>query len=371
SNPVEATLAGIFTDVLDIDRVGADDGFFDLGGDSLTATQLVARVNATFDTDIGLQVVFETHTVAGLAGRIEQGDVVGATRPVLIAGPRPTRVPVSPAQQRMWYVNQLDTSSPAYNIPMVVRLVGAVDVAALREAIGDVLERHEALRTMFPDSEDGPTQVVVPVQDAMPDLTPIPVPGPAALRERITWVVSGGFDVTRAVPMRAGLFEVGDTEHVLAVVMHHILADGYSMTPLIRDMSRAYGSRACGQAPGWAPLAVQYVDYTLWQRELLGSEDDPQSVTSQQLDYWRSVLRGAPPVLALPVDRPRSAVRSARGGQVVFSVDTPTHSALAGLACEHGATVFMVAHAAFAVLLARICSAEEVVVGTPVAGRGE
>ncbi|MGH3999524.1 MAG: condensation domain-containing protein, partial [Pseudonocardiaceae bacterium] len=234
----------------------------------------------------------------------------------------------------------------------------------------------ESLRTVYPiigdgGADDEPVQLIVSVEEAVPDLTPVAVSGEGELREQISAVVSGGFDVSAQVPLRVRLFEVGAVEHVLVVVVHHISADGFSMVPLARDVMAAYASRAQGRSPGWAPLVVQYADYTLWQRELLGSVDDPDSLIASQLGYWTRVLAGVPAVLALPADRVRPAQRAPSGGRVGFAVDAELHRALVALAREHDASVFMAAHAAFAVLMSRLSGSEDVVIGTPVAGRGE
>ncbi|NMN98649.1 amino acid adenylation domain-containing protein [Nocardiaceae bacterium YC2-7] len=370
SNPTERAVADVFAAVLGVERVGSDDNFFDLGGNSLTATRTVARVNAALGTRIGVLELFDAPTVQSLAVCADSFDSRGSPLPLLTPRDRRDPVPVSLAQERMWFLNQFDTSSAAYNIPIILRLSGALDVEVLRMAVADVIERHEPLRTVYPLSDQGPIQVVLPLARVDFGLSPIPVSDHTVLREGITRLISDGFDVTVQVPLRFGLFEVSDAEHVLAVTVHHICGDGFSMGPLARDVSAAYRARIDGKAPGWEPLAVQYADYSLWQRELLGSEEDPGSVMSTQLSYWVSVLSGAADVLALPTDRPRPARRSLRGAGVRFEVGADVHRGIVGLARAHDATVFMVAHAVLAVLLARLCGTGDVVIGTPVAGRG-
>ncbi|PTR22847.1 non-ribosomal peptide synthase protein (TIGR01720 family)/amino acid adenylation domain-containing protein [Rhodococcus sp. OK519] len=365
----EVIVADVFADVLGIVGVGAEDDFFDLGGNSLSATRVIARVNELRRTRVGVKELFDAPTVAALAARLDhtrpQDD-----RPALVAGPRPAQLPLSPAQQRMWFLNQFDPASPAYNIPLVVRLAGALDVSALQAAIGDVLVRHESLRTRFPQSDGGPHQVIVPADEVILDLDPVTVPGEDALRTAIADELAGGFDVTAAVPVRGRLLRIAD-DVVLVLVVHHISADGVSTLPLARDVMAAYTARAAGLEPSWTPLAVQYADFALWQRRLLGDGADPRSLATQQLGYWKDRLDGAPAVLDLPLDRPRPAVASYRAERVDFTIDAVTARRLQALAAAHATTLFMVLHAGLAAVLARLGATSDVTVGTPIAGRGE
>ncbi|MEV0367318.1 non-ribosomal peptide synthase/polyketide synthase [Nocardia fusca] len=369
STPVEEIVSGIFAEVLGVDRVGVDDDFFSLGGNSLIATQVAARLGKALDTQVPVRVLFEAPTVAALAVRAEQHAGTGG-RKALLAGPRPEYVPLSPAQQRMWFLNRFDPGSAAYNIPAAIRLSGGLDVAALRHAVADVVQRHESLRTVYPAQDGQPYQLVLPADRAAPDLTPLPVRADELL-DRVTGVVAAGFDVTTEVPLRVALFQPAEDEYVLVAVVHHISADGWSIAPLTRDLITAYMARAADSTPGWAPLPVQYADYSLWQREVLGSEHDPDSLFSAQVEYWRTALAGLPDELNLPADRPRPSVQSFAGGKVAFSIDAEVHAALTRLAAEHNATVFMVVHAVLALFLARMSGTDDVAVGTPVAGRGE
>ncbi|MGI1850075.1 condensation domain-containing protein, partial [Rhodococcus sp. SJ] len=202
------------------------------------------------------------------------------------------------------------------------------------------------------------------------DLTPMDV-GADEVVFAVTAVASAGFDVATEVPVRARLLRISAAEHVLVFVVHHIAADGFSMAPLTRDVMLAYDARTRGQAPGWAPLAVQYADYAIWQRTVLGDESDENSVLTQQLAYWRSTLADAPERLDLPSDRPRPAVASNAGAGQRFSIDAAVHAGIEELARDHGVTPFMVVHAALAVLLARLSGTRDIAIGTPVAGRGE
>ncbi len=372
ATPVEQIVAGTFAQVLDVGadtQLGLDDDFFALGGNSLLATQVAARLGAALDTDFPVRLLFEAPTVEELARRLAESAGAGA-RPALVAGERPERIPLSLAQQRMWFLNQFDPESVAYNIPMAVRLGGAIDVEALRAAVGDLVGRHETLRTIYPETDDGPIQRVLPESAATPQLEVRRIEA-AQLDAAMHALGASGFDVRAQVPLRVALFELGPEESVLAVVVHHIAGDGSSLTPLTRDLMLAYAARSAGSAPAWEPLAVQYADYALWQRALLGSEDDPDSLASAQLAYWRAALAGLPDQLDLPADRPRPAVQSFAGGRVPIEVDAETHRALLALARGQGATLFMVVHTALAVTLARLAGTDDLAIGTPIAGRGE
>ncbi|MGW4774866.1 non-ribosomal peptide synthase/polyketide synthase, partial [Nocardia sp. NPDC004278] len=369
TTPVEEIIAATYADVLGLKRVGLDDDFFALGGNSLSATQVAARLSAALDTDLGVRELFEASSVAALAARAESRAGAGA-RSALVPQQRPERVPLSLAQQRMWFLNRFDPESAVDNIPAAVRLSGLLDRQALQIAVADVLARHESLRTYYPEVDGTAYQLTVSTGKVIPDLTPVDVTE-AELPRRLAEVMLSGFDVTAEVPFRARLFEISPTEHVLALVVHHISADGFSMGPLTRDVMTAYAARVDGGEPAWRPLEVQYADYALWQREVLGAETDPESVISGQIEFWSKALRGLPEQLDLPADRPRPAVASGRGATHVFEIDAETHGKLTELARSRGATLFMVAHTALAVLLARMSGEEDIAIGTPVAGRGE
>ncbi|WP_067695935.1 non-ribosomal peptide synthetase [Nocardia jejuensis] len=375
STPIEEIVAGVFADVLGSEQVGADDDFFALGGNSLSAARVAARIGAGMGRRIPVRALFESPTVAGLSVRVQQAGV--DDRPLLSAhaggARRPSSIPLSLAQQRMWFLNRFDSTSAAYNIPVAVRLTGTLDVDALRAAIADVIDRHEVLRTVYPEVDGDPVQLILPVTQAVPDLSEVPLRS-ADIRESVAGFLSAGFDVTTEPPLRARLFRIEDTEipeYVLAFLTHHISADGWSMAPLTREVMIAYAARQSGAAPGWAPLPVQYADYSGWQRELLGSADDPGSVLSTQSEYWRTALADLPDELKLPSDRPRPAVSSGAGGRVRFTIDRDTTEALRDIARAGNATMFMALHAALALLLARSSGTDDIAIGTPVAGRGE
>ncbi|MFZ2174496.1 MAG: amino acid adenylation domain-containing protein [Rhodococcus sp. (in: high G+C Gram-positive bacteria)] len=368
--PVEDIIAGVFADVLGHERVSVDESFFDLGGNSLVATRVVARVNAALDTSIGVRELFEAPTVAALSVRAEHSGPAGTGRPALKPQSRPARIPLSPAQSRMWFINQFDTASAAYNIPLAIKLAGELDVRALEEALHDVLERHETLRTMYPDNGEGPAQIILPASAAATELV-IEDATDDTLLHRVTEIISEGFDVAKEVPVRAHLLRIADDQHVMVIVVHHISSDGASTAPLARDVVVAYSARAAGSEPDWAPLEVQYVDFSLWQHQLLGDENEPDSLAAEQIGYWRETLAGVPDALPLPTDRPRPPVQSARGANFEFEIGAELRGRLGALAREHNASLFMVAHAAFSVLLARASATDDIAIGTAIEGRGE
>ncbi|MCX5045885.1 amino acid adenylation domain-containing protein [Aldersonia sp. NBC_00410] len=369
TTPIEEIVAGVFADLLGGRRVGLDDDFFALGGNSLIATQAVARLGAALDTRIPVRMLFEASTVAALAARSEAHTGPGPTA-LLAPRPRPTRVPLSLAQQRMWFLNRLDPESAVNNLPVAIRLTGELDVAALQAAVADVVWRHESLRTLFPEQDGTPYQLVRSDADAVPDLTPVSIAAEAAVATVSEFIVAG-FDVTTEIPFRIRLFEIAPDEFVLAAVVHHISGDGFSMGPLTRDLVVAYDARRRGDEPGWRPLPVQYPDFAIWQREAFGSEQDPESLISKQIAYWRERLSGLPHEIELPIDRPRPQVASNHGGNVSFDVAADVHRGLLDLSRRQNATLFMVVHAALAVLLARLSNTTDIAIGTPVAGRGE
>ncbi|MGW0008039.1 condensation domain-containing protein, partial [Nocardia grenadensis] len=368
ATPIEEIVAATFADVLDVERVGADDDFFELGGNSLIGMQVAARIGAALGTQVAVRTLFEAPTVAALALRVEESGA--RSRPELVAGPRPEQVPLSYAQQRMWFLNQYDTSSAAYNLPMAIRLTGDLDVPALRAALGDVVARHESLRTRYPEQGGRPVQLILPAERAVPTLEPEQVSGDEVAAEIVEFAATG-FDVAAAVPVRIRLFAVSPREFVLVVVLHHIAGDGFSLAPLARDVMTAYAARVQGELPGWAPLQVQYADYTLWQRQVLGAEDDPDTAMARQIAFWQETLADLPDELVLPTDRPRPPVASLRGARVHGELDTELVRSLNALARARGASMFMVLHAGLAALLARLSGSDDIAIGTPIAGRGE
>ncbi|WP_157123959.1 non-ribosomal peptide synthetase, partial [Nocardia pseudovaccinii] len=369
ASPVEEIVAGVFAEVLAIDGpVGADDDFFELGGNSLVATRLAARIGAALDATIPVSMIFEAPTVARLAARAESRADTG--RVALTAQPRPQRIPLSYAQQRMWFLNRLEPGSAAYSIPIVLRLCGKLNLDALRAAVEDVLNRHEVLRTVYPYAEGEPSQVVLPTAEAIAPIAVTSIAEPE-LAEALSAFLSRVFDVTVEAPVRVRLFELGPNEWVLAVVVHHISCDGSSLGPMARDMMTAYTAHLVGETPNRPPLPVQYADYAIWQRTVLGAEDDPESLLRAQIDYWTLELAELPVLLELPTDRPRPPVQTYAGASVPLTVGADLHAGLQQIARAHNTTLFMVFHAALAATLARLAGTDDIAIGSPYAGRGE
>ncbi|MFC4464298.1 amino acid adenylation domain-containing protein [Streptomyces xiangluensis] len=364
--PQEEILCGLFAEVLGVPRVSVDEDFFSRGGHSLLALRLMTRVRVTLGVDLPVRQLFETPTVAGLAELLGSG---GTARPALEARPRPERVPVSFAQRRLWFLGRLEGPTAAHNIPTTLRLSGSLDREALTAALADVVARHETLRTVFAEDAEGPHQIVLAPEQARPE-PQVTRTDEAGLDEELRQAARQGFDLAAEPPLRAHLFELSPDEHVLMLLVHHIASDGGWSTPvLVRDLTTAYAARCAGEAPAWSPLPVQYADYTLWQHEVLGSEDDPDSLVSRQLAHWREVLRDLPEELPLPTDRPRPAESSYRGDTVPVAIPAALHSRLEHLAREHRASLFMVVQAGLAALLSKLSGSTDVPIGTPIAGR--
>ncbi|MET7938111.1 amino acid adenylation domain-containing protein [Streptomyces sp. NPDC005322] len=366
-SPQEDILCGLFAEVLGLPSVGIDDDFFDRGGHSLLATRLAGRIRSVLGAELAVRQLFDTPTVAGLARAL---DTAGSARTALVPiTPRPDRVPASFAQRRLWFLHRFEGPSPTYNIPFALRLTGELDRAALRDALVDVAERHESLRTVFAEDAEGPYQVVLHGREARPALTVVPDVPPDRLEREIAATAGYAFDLSGELPLTAWLFETGEREHVLLLLVHHIAGDGWSVPLLARDIVSAYAARRTGAAPDWQPLPVQYADYSVWQHEVLGSEDDENSLIARQLAYWKQTLAGLPDELALPVDRPRPATSVHRGERVPYEVPGPLYERIRSLARATKASPFMVVQAAVAALLTRLGAGTDIPLGTPVAGR--
>jgi amino acid adenylation domain-containing protein len=369
---LERRLCELFEEVLGVEGVSIDDGFFQVGGHSLLVTRLVSRARRVLGAELAVRDVFEASTVAGLAERLESGaEAEPALRTQAAFTPHEPRssITLSYAQRRLWFISQLEGPSTVYNIPVILELLGDLDANALEAAVADLVGRHEVLRSLITVSEDGePAQTVLPVAEARIELHRLEVT-PSELDTRLAEVLARTFDLGQEIPVRSTLLSHGRDRHTFVLLLHHIVADGESMGPLLRDLSLAYNARAAGRFPVWEALPVQYTDYALWQEELLGDPQDPDSLSRRQLDYWCAALADLPEELALPFDRPRPDVASYRGAVVGFELPAPLHAALVGLARDAGATLFMVLQAGVALLLRKLGAGTDIPLGAPVAGR--
>ena len=368
---LQERLAAVFADILGRTAVGVDDDFFALGGHSLLATRLVSRIRATLGAEVPIRAVFEAPTVAALAERLGESP---AARGALAPRPRPDLLPLSHAQRRLWFLGQLQGPNALYNVPLAVRLTGPLNRAALAAALRHLAVRHEALRTVIRTVDGHPYQHVAPIgvldsADPLPTVVEAGGMDEAELAAAVAAAAQRPFDLSVDLPMRAWLFALNADAHILLLVLHHIAADGWSLGPLARDVAAAYEAGLEGAEPSWAPLPVQYADYALWQRELLGTEADRESVLSRQLEYWRSALAGLPAELVLPTDRPRPMTAGHEAGVVEFAVPAQVHGKLAALARAQEVTAFMVLQAAIAVLLSRLGAGTDIPIGAAIAGR--
>ncbi|MCR3750863.1 non-ribosomal peptide synthetase [Lentzea californiensis] len=352
--PRQQILCGVFAGLLDLPEVSLDDDFFALGGHSLLAARLISRVRVVLGVELALREVFRTPTVRGLDARV---DSLAAARPSVRAGERPDRLPLSAAQRRLWFLNRMQGPGTTYHVPLARRLHGPLDTTALQAALGDVLTRHEVLRTVFPDRDGVPEQVVLPDAECALEVIRCDENELDAL---LAAESARPFDLASDLPLRAMLFRLSEEDNVLLVVMHHIVTDGWSWGPLLRDLGAAYDARCAGTEPDLPPLEVQYADYALWQQDL---------DTSAQVEHWRTALAGLPEEITLPADRPRPETPSHRGEQLAVSLDAEAHRRLLAIARECDATLFMVVQAALALMLSRLGAGTDVPLGTAVAGR--
>jgi amino acid adenylation domain-containing protein len=368
--PVEELLAGIWAELLGLERVGATDHFFEKGGHSLLATQVMSRLGRAFGVEMPLRDLFEAPTPAGLAVRVEAALRAGSGRlaPPLISVPREGPSPLSFAQQRLWFIDQLEPDSSLYNIPVALRVEGPLDGEVLALCLGEIMRRHEALRTVFATRDSAPVQVIQPVAPfSLPlvDLAGLPARtrDPAALF-LANEEADRPFDLGRGPLLRGVLLRLAEEEHVLALTVHHIGSDGWSMGILVREAALLYAAFSEGRPSPLPELPVQYADFAVWQSSWLQGE-----ILESEVSFWRRQLAGLPPLLELPTDRPRPAVQSFRGASRPVRLPTELTRHARALCRHEGATLYMVLLAGFQALLARYSGQQNLAVGSPIAGR--
>lgn len=370
----EHVVGEAFRAVLEREAIGAEEDFFAAGGHSLLATRLAARLTDDLDRTVTVRDVFERPSVAALASTLEDSPGSRATtRPE--RRERPDPLPASLSQRRLWFLHRLDPDSAAYSVPVVLEIEGALDTAALRGALDHVLARHEPLRTVLPAVDGEPTQHILRAEEVPSPLLVVDVPV-ARLDAVVATETHRPFDITREIPLRAVLLRTTAQHAVLVITMHHTATDGWSLAPFARDLGVAYTARTAGHEAFPEPLTVDYADAAMWQRDRLGSADDPGSELSRQRDFWRHALADAPPEISLPRDRGRGAAdpddADQRGvGEIRLELDPRRHADLRSLAAEHRTSLFIVLHAALTTALHQHGTGDDVVIGTPVAGRGD
>ncbi|HEX6863493.1 MAG TPA: condensation domain-containing protein, partial [Thermoanaerobaculia bacterium] len=353
-SPLEELLAAIWSEVLGVERIGPSDDFFGLGGHSLKVTQVLARVREAFGVELPVRSLFESPTLAGLAARIEEASGSAPAAPPLVRVPRDGDLPLSFAQERLWFLHRLAPESPAYNMPAALRLSGDLDPAALERVLQEIVRRHETLRTTFPETDGEPRQRVHPFQAFALPVIDLPEALAPDTERLIREEAARPFDLRQGPLLRALLLRLGEREWIALFCLHHVISDGWSMGVLVRETAALY---AGGTLP---ELPVQYADFAVWQRGWLQGE-----VLASQVAWWREALADAPAVIDLPLDRPRSPGSGPAG---IAKAKYPA-AALRELGRREGATLFMVLLAAFQAVLHRLTGEDDVVVGTPIAGR--
>ncbi len=366
---VEEIVSGIWAEVLRVEKVGISDNFFELGGHSLLAMQLVSRVRNILGVEVSLRSLFTSPTVAAMATEVEQLKRSGETTPVppLIKSDHGGDLPLSFAQQRLWFIDQLEPGNSTYNMPAAVRLSGRVNLDALHSSLNEIVRRHEVLRTSFPSSEGEPRQYIDEYSELRPEVIDLINSDEAEREQKLELILEEetrrGFDLSSGPLIRAKLIKMGEDEHVLIVVMHHIVSDGWSMEVMVREFTHLYEALSQGRESSLAELEIQYADYAVWQREWLQGE-----VLENQLQYWKEKLDSVA-VLEMPTDRARRPMAGYSRGSESFRISAELTSKIKQLSKREGVTLFMSLLGASQALLARYSGQEDIAVGTPIAGR--
>ncbi|MEU2995022.1 amino acid adenylation domain-containing protein [Streptomyces griseoincarnatus] len=365
ATPHERAIATFMSELLGISDLAATDDFFERGGNSLLAIKLTTKIRAAYHSALSVRDIFQQPTAEQLATLVHNSARNNS-------GPRslerPEDIPLSLPQRRLWFLNQSEVPPSVYNIPLVVNIRGDLDTAALGEAIADVLDRHEVLRTVFPETATGVRQVILERPDVWHGL-PVTNITEDALEETLRNLSRLSFDIIKDIPLRAHLFRVTDQHHVFLVIIHHIAGDGWSFAPFGRDLELAYTARKEGRAPAWSPLPLQYADYAVWQTRSLEGHGEFAAEMARQTAYWVDQLANLPEELRLPTDRPRRALASYEGDTVPVHIPAPLHAKLRSLASQNGATLYMALHAALVTLFTRLGAGNDIPIGTGVAGR--
>jgi amino acid adenylation domain-containing protein len=366
--PQEEILCNLFAEVLRVERVGLDDDFFEMGGHSLLAASLVGRIHKILGVGIAIDALFESPTVGQLSGRLQEGT---STQPALTRKARPERLPLSYAQQRLWFLDQLrEGVSTDYNVPVALRLHGELDLQALARTINTIVERHESLRTHFAEVDGEPVQVIeteVRIPILVEDLSELrEALQQEGVRQALAQEAREPFDLSRGPVLRVKLLKLGEREHILLRTMHHIVSDGWSQGIFNREFMILYEAYREQRENPLKPLAVQYADFAIWQREWLEGGS-----LEQGLEYWKEQLAGIPERLVLPTDRPRPEVQTVAGEICRVSVSAEVTGALKQQSQENQATLFMTLLTGFVVLLSRYSGQDDIVVGSPIANRRE
>jgi len=364
--PREEIIANIFAQVLNVQNVGIHDNFFTLGGHSLLATQLISRLRTAFDVEIPIREIFAAPTVVELDQTLTEfrNTDRGLILPPIQPTKERTQLPLSWAQERLWFLNQLEGPSATYNIPIAIRITGSLDIDALQQALAEIVRRHEVLRTSFHTVNGVPVQVIHPATTIKIKVVDLQQQGETPLQQLAQQEATTPFDLEIAPLIRCSCVQLSAREYVLFLTVHHIVADGWSLGVFFRELSALYQAFRDQEASPLAELPIQYADFGIWQRQWLSGE-----VLATQLHYWRNQLQSAPSLLQLPTDRPRPSVQTYRGQTLSWRLNADLKQKLQTLSRESGTTLFMTLYAAFATLLYRYSSESDILIGTPIANR--